>query len=206
MDYFFQLTCSHLGTMPTVGTPSCERWIKEMLTENGVGKQRCARGALTHTPLILTHFTYPSGKKPTFNTPERSKIFSLLSNNSANEKPPQPQTPALLPWTSAQNRPSQLPPFLYKSSLLSFVLWICLQFTIVCLSHTVTPGLFLDKPICSLITSAVYFLRLTLAKAELSKQIMICMEDKTKIPSKFLTHENTKNQSRHYRLGLKKNA
>lgn len=119
----------------------CDKWTKEMLTEIRVGQKRRAGGrgwVLWHTPLILTHFTHPSRRTLTFNTPERRrKIFSLPSNNSANEKPPQPQTRALLQWTSGQNCPSPLPPFLDKSILLSLVLRICLRVTIVCLSALV---------------------------------------------------------------------
>lgn len=40
----------------------------------------------------------------------------------------------LFQWTSVQNSPSQIPSFLYKRMLSSFVLQTCLWFAIVCLS------------------------------------------------------------------------
>ena len=96
----------------------------------------------SHT-LPLTASCRPSRKKLTLHAAEEGrKIFSLPSNSPAHEKPPHPAnekllspcTPALLQRTSVWSRPSQLPPFLYKSMLLSFVLQTCLWFTTFCLS------------------------------------------------------------------------
>lgn len=80
-----------------------------------------------HIPLVTAYFTYP----------DRKKIFSLPSNNSAIEKLPQPRTLALSQGTFAQNHPFWLPP-LYKSVLLCSALETCLWFTIVCSSSAIS--------------------------------------------------------------------
>lgn len=86
---------------------------------------------------------------------------SKLPSPMANERPPPLWTLIFLQWTFLQNKPSQLPPSLYKRMLSSFVLQTCLWFVIVCLFQIAIPMLFLKNSIllAELLTS--FFQRLT---------------------------------------------
>lgn len=72
-------------------------------------------------------------------------ICSLPSNNEANEKRPQAPTLTLHQGTFLQNHPSQLPPLLYKSTFLFFVLQNCPCLVIVCRSQIACPLLFQNR-------------------------------------------------------------
>lgn len=65
----------------------------------------------------------------------------------ANERPPPLWTLIFLQWTFLQNKPSQLPPSLYKRTLSSFVLQTCLWSVTVCLFQIAMPMLFLKNSI-----------------------------------------------------------
>ena len=109
------------------------KWIKENLIQSGVRKHW--RGALKYVPHVTAYLCTPTG---------RGKIFSMPSNNPANEKPPATQPMRIhqnmklshfSPVDFYSKSSYQLPPLFYKRTFLPFILQTCLWFSIVCVSQ-----------------------------------------------------------------------
>lgn len=134
----------------------CEiKWKSKM--ELGSNEER----TLTHVPLLAAYFTYPSKKEDFLFAQQQPSQWEDTAPPSVRNCPD--STLPLLQWTLVQNSSSQFLPFLYKRIFIFFVLWICLWFTIACLSWIVISLLFLNNHFCWLNYLSFSFKRLTVS-------------------------------------------
>lgn len=105
------------------------------LIQNGGRKQWRESSHTCTTPCSLLYVL--SSTKEDFSLCPATTQPMRSCNIPVNEKSPKLWTFVLLLWIIVQNSSYQFPPFLYKRVFLSFVLWTCPWFVIVCLTWVV---------------------------------------------------------------------